>query len=140
MSEYYKNAHRYDDIINLPHHQSSERVHMSLHDRAAQFAPFAALSGHEEAIEETARLTDTQVVLDDAEIDRINETLQSLASRIEERPVISITYFKKDTLKSGGAYLSDVGIIKKLDALEHVVILENGMRISMQDIVKIIDV
>ena len=58
MSEYYKNQHKYDDIINLPHHQSKDRAHMSLHDRAAQFAPFAALTGHEEAIEETARLTD----------------------------------------------------------------------------------
>ena len=62
MSEYYKDANRYDDIINLPHHQSTERAHMSLHDRAAQFAPFAALTGHEEAIEETARLTDAKII------------------------------------------------------------------------------
>ena len=66
MSEYYKDANRYDDIINLPHHQSMERAHMSLHDRAAQFAPFAALTGHEEAIEETARLTDAKIILDES--------------------------------------------------------------------------
>ena len=75
MSGYYKDEHRYDDIIHLPHHQSAERAHMSLHDRAAQFAPFAALSGHEEAIEETARLTDEKITLDETAIEKINEKL-----------------------------------------------------------------
>ena len=75
MSGYYKDERRYDDIISLPHHQSSERAHMSLHDRAAQFAPFAALSGHEEAIEETARLTDEKITLDESAIEKINEKL-----------------------------------------------------------------
>lgn len=66
MSRYYKDEHKYDDIIELPHHQSKERPHMSLHDRAAQFAPFAALSGHEEAIEETARLAAEKITLMDS--------------------------------------------------------------------------
>ena len=73
MSEYYKDTNRYDDIINLPHHQSTERAHMSLHDRAAQFAPFAALTGHEEAVEETARLTDDKIILDETVIEKINQ-------------------------------------------------------------------
>lgn len=69
MSEYYKDEHRYDDILYMPHHRSSERPHMSLHDRAAQFAPFAALSGHEEAIEETARLVEERMLLRESETD-----------------------------------------------------------------------
>ena len=75
MSEYYKDANRYDDISNLTYRQSTEREHMSLHDRAAQFAPFAALTGHEDAIEETSRLTDDKIVLDDNAIEKINKKI-----------------------------------------------------------------
>ena len=75
MSGYYKDEHRYDDIMDLPHHQSKERTHMSLHDRAAQFAPFAALAGHEEAIAETARLTDEKVLLAETATEMVNAQL-----------------------------------------------------------------
>ena len=137
MSEYYKDKHRYDDIIFLPHHQSTERAHMSLHDRAAQFAPFAALTGHEEAIEETARITDEKIILDETVIDRINETLYEISLHLSEKWNVSISYFKPDTLKQGGAYLTDVGSIKRIDAIEKLVIMDSGIKIKMEQIVGI---
>ena len=137
MSGFYKDANRYDDIINLPHHQSSERPHMSLHDRAAQFAPFAALSGHEEAIEETARLTEDRITLDDSKIEQINEKLSDIALHLKDRVMVSITYFRPDSKKSGGVYLTDIGIIKKLDTIEQFIVMENGLKIPMKQIVSV---
>lgn len=136
MSEYYKDAHRYDDIINLPHHQSSERAHMSLHDRAAQFAPFAALTGHEEAIEETARVTDAQVTLDESAIAKNNEMIYELSQHLSERRIVSITYFKPDRKKAGGAYLTDVGSVKKIDELMKTILMDSGMKIPMEQIIE----
>ncbi|MBP3593024.1 MAG: hypothetical protein J6J44_00705 [Lachnospiraceae bacterium] len=137
MSGYYKDEHRYDDIISLPHHQSTERAHMSLHDRAAQFAPFAALSGHEEAIEETARLTDEKIILDDSAIEKINEKLYEISQNLSEKWNVTITYFRPDALKKGGAYLTDVGSIKKIDEIEKIIIMDSGMKIKMEQIVGI---
>ena len=137
MSGYYKDDHKYDDIINLPHHQSTERAHMSLHDRAAQFAPFAALSGHEEAIEETARLTDEKVTLDESAIEKINEKLYEISQNLSEKWNVTITYFRPDAQKKGGAYLTDVGSIKKIDEIEKIVIMDSGMKIKMEQIVGI---
>jgi len=137
MSGYYKDEHRYDDIIHLPYHQSATRVHMSLHDRAAQFAPFAALTGHEEAIEETARLTDERIILDETAIEKINEKLYEMAQHLSEKWNVSIMYFRSDALKQGGMYLTDVGSIKKIDTVEKLVIMDSGMRIKMENIVKI---
>ena len=137
MSGYYQDEHRYDDIINLPHHQSTVRAHMSLHDRAAQFAPFAALSGHEEAIEETARVTDDKITLDESVVAKINEKLNEIAEHLVEKWDVSITYFKPDQLKKGGAYLTDVGTVKKLDVNEKLVIMDSGMKIPMEQIIGI---
>ncbi len=137
MSEYYRDAHKYDDIIDMPHHQSKERPHMSLHDRAAQFAPFAALTGHEDAIKETARLTDEKIVLDESDVGRINEKLFEISQHLSEKRKISITYFKADQKKSGGAYLTDIGTIKKIDETEKIVIMDSGMKIALENIVGI---
>lgn len=137
MSEYYKDEHRYDDIINLPHYQSKERQHMSLHDRAAQFAPFAALTGHEEAIEETARLTEEKMILDDTAVERINERLFEISQHLSEKWNVAITYFKPDAHKKGGAYLTDTGTVKKIDTTENMVIMDSGIRISMEEIIEI---
>ena len=134
MGNYYKDEHRYDDIINLPHHQSTERAHMSLHDRAAQFAPFAALTGHEEAIEETARVTEEKITLDESTISKINEILFDIAQHLPEKKPVSITYFVPDKQKSGGAYLTDVGTIKKIDEVEKTVRMDSGMIIPMGEI------
>ena len=137
MSGYYEDEHRYDDIINLPHHQSTERAHMSLHDRAAQFAPFAALTGYEEAIDETARVTEEKIILDETAIERINEKLYEISQHLSEKWNVTITYFRPDALKNGGAYLTDVGTIKKIDEIEKIIIMDSGMKIKMEQIVGI---
>lgn len=139
MSEYYPDAHRYDDIMDLPHHQSVSRPHMTLHDRAAQFAPFAALTGHEEAIEETARLTDSKIVLDETAIAAINAKLYEISQKLSEKLVVSITYFRPDAQKEGGAYLTDVGSVHKIDEEEKVLFMDSGIRIPMEQIVEIKD-
>ncbi len=137
MSEYYKDKHRYDDMLDMPHHRSAERVPMSLHDRAAQFAPFAALSGHEKAIEETARLTDEKIILDETAIEKMNEKLYFLSEHLSEKMRVAITYFKPDRLKQGGAYLTDIGAVKKIDTVEQLVIMDSGVKIPMSQIVAI---
>ena len=140
MSGYYKDEHRYDDIMDLPHHQSKERTHMSLHDRASQFAPFAALAGHEEAIEETARLTDEKIMLDETAIEKINEKLYDISQHLSEKRNVSITYFRPDTQKCGGAYLTDEGTVKKMDEVEKVILMDSGMKIAMEQIIEIEEV
>lgn len=137
MSEYYKDAHRYDDIIQLPHHQSKKRAHMSLHDRAAQFSPFAALTGHEAAIEETERRTEEEITLDDTMIADISDKLYEISQHLSEKWRVSITYFRPDEKKAGGAYLTDVGTIKKINEAEQLVIMDSGMRIKMEQMIKI---
>lgn len=138
MSGYYKDEHRYDDIINLPHHRSTERAHMPLCDRAAQFAPFAALNGYGEAIDETARITDEKIILDETAIEKINEKLYELSGHLSEKRNVTITYFRPDALKKGGVYLTDVGTIKKIDDVQKIVIMDSGMQIPMEQIVGIV--
>lgn len=124
----------YEDILYLPHHQSTRRKHMSLHDRAAQFAPFSALNGYEDAIKETGRLTEEEILLDETTVDRINEQLQYIAAHIQERMTVSVTYFRPDDRKSGGAYLTDIGVVKKIDHTGHVLVMESGATIPMEQI------
>ena len=135
MSGYYKDEHRYDDIINLPHYQSKKRAHMSLEDRAAQFASFAALTGHEEAIEETARLTEKKIVLDEAAKEAISEKLFEISQSLDKKWNISITYFKPDRFKDGGVYLTDIGVVKKIDEVDKIVVMDNGMRMEIEGII-----
>lgn len=129
---------KYEDIINLPYKKSTDRPQMSLHDRAAQFAPFSALTGHEEAIEETARLTDEKIVLDEGAMEVIGVKLYEVSQNIHKKWNVSITYFKPDSLKSGGVYLTDIGTVKKIDDVEKVVIMDSGMRISIEGIVGVV--
>lgn len=124
----------YEDILYLPHHQSTKRKHMSLHDRAAQFAPFAALNGYEDAIEETGRLTDEEIILDETAVARINEQLQYIAAHPHERMTVAVTYFRPDERKSGGAYLTDVGVVKKINQSSHSLMMESGVTIAMGQI------
>lgn len=137
MSEYYEDKHRYDDLLDLPHHQSTEREHMSLHDRAAQFSPFAALTGYDAAIEETQRLTDEEITLDETAVAKINEQLSEIARHLSARWKITITYFQPDARKSGGAYLTDTGTVKKIDEVEQIVWMDSGIGIPMNRIVSI---
>ncbi|MBQ9458675.1 MAG: hypothetical protein IJU66_01940 [Oscillospiraceae bacterium] len=126
--------HRYDDIIDLPHHVSVTHPHMTLYDRAAQFAPFKALSGYEDDVEETARLTDERIELDESRKDFLDARLQLLEEHLSDAPVVTATYFRPDERKSGGAYLTVTGNVKKIDAVGRVLILRDGSRILMDDL------
>ena len=127
----------YDDIINLPHHQSAIHPHMSAYDRAAQFSPFAALTGYEDAVAETARLTDKNVELDEYGKADLNERLNMIQETLGEQPEVSITYFLPDKKKSGGAYVTVTGGGKKIDEYEHIVVMLDATKIPIDDIAKI---
>lgn len=124
----------YDNIINLPHHVSETRPRMSQRDRAAQFSPFAALTGYDSEIKETARLTDEKLELDDYAISRIDSCLQILIDNAQERPTISITFFKADERKSGGAYVTVSGDFRRIDESNRTVVLTDGTTIPIEDI------
>ena len=131
------NMHKYDDIINLPHYTSSKRPRMAMIGRAAQFSPFAALTGSDAAVKETARLTEDWVELDEYQKSALNDRLQILQERLSNTPVISITYFVPDERKSGGAYCTETGIIKKIDYYERAVIMRSGTHIPIDEIIGI---
>ena len=115
----------YADIIDLPHYQSEKRRHMSLHDRAAQFAPFAALVGYDEMVGEEARLTDRQIAPGESDLDRLDRIFRLLASRLAagERPEVSVLVFVPDQRKAGGRYETVSGRAKRLDTVEKKLIL-----------------
>ena len=127
----------YEDIINLPHHISPTRQQMPMSDRAAQFSPFAALTGYDAAIKETGRLTDTKIELDDEELHNLNLKFQLLVEFLEDAPEVAITYFKADERKAGGAYLEATGIVKKLDDFKRRITMQNGTKIPMDDVLSI---
>ena len=133
----WENTRNYDDIIELPHHVSAVHPQMSLADRAAQFSPFAALTGHEEAILETARLTEEFIELDEGRKEQINEKLKYLKENQAGKPEITVTYFQKDTRKNGGAYVTVRGQVKRVDEYECQVILTDGTGIAMEQIFSI---
>ena len=118
-------SHKYDDIIDLPHPVSAKRAHMSMIDRGAQFSPFAALTGFEAAISETARLTDAAVDLDESSKAALDEKIRILKEKLDTRPEVTVTYFVPDKRKAGGAYVSRTGNVKKIDIWEQVLILED---------------
>jgi hypothetical protein len=127
----------YDDIINLSHPDSKRHARMPISARAAQFSPFAALIGYDAAVKETARLTDRKPELDDTMKNILNEKLLLLQEQLAEKPQVAITYFVPDIKKSGGAYISVAGYIKKIQTFEHVVLFSDGSVIPMKDIVQI---
>lgn len=128
---------KYDDIINLPRHESTKHPKMPALDRAAQFMPFAALTGHNAAVMETERLTDSRMELDEMKKEELNEHLQFIKEQLLQKPQISITYFLPDTQKNGGAYLTITGTVRKIEQTRHQVIMENGTVIPMDDIYEI---
>ena len=133
----YQDEHKYDDIINLPCPTSRNHPRMPLEDRAAQFAPFAALTGHEAAIKETARLTDEKEILSDEIISILNDKLNVIAKNLGTEQTVQITYFVPDEKKSGGAYVTHSGIVRKLDLYEHILIMTDGTVIPIGQISKI---
>lgn len=128
---------RYNDIITLPHYQSKKRPQMSIHDRAAQFSPFAALTGHDEAIKETARLTDKKIELDETAKEILNEKFNYIMEHIYEQPEISVEYFVPDSLKEGGMYVDFTGNVKKYDFFNRVLYFVDNTEINVDCILDI---
>ena len=128
---------RYNEIINLPHHVSKTRPQMPMSDRAAQFAPFAALTGYDSAIKETGRLTDEKIEMDEEALNILNMKFQILARSLDDEPEVTFTYFKPDERKAGGAYLEVTGTVKKVDDFERLIVMQNGTKMPMDDILNI---
>lgn len=130
-----EDSHRYDDIIDLPHHVSATRPHMELSDRAAQFSPFAALTGYESAVREAARLTDQRVELDENAREALDKKLAVLEGQLAERPGVTVTYFVPDERKEGGSYVTVSGRVKRIRGDEGTLVFEDGRRVGVGDIV-----
>ncbi|MBP5723256.1 MAG: hypothetical protein J6X18_06760 [Bacteroidales bacterium] len=128
---------KYDDIINLPHHVSETHPQMSMRNRAAQFSPFAALSGHSDAIHETARYTDDFQGVDESNVEALNQKIAMILDKINEHPQITVTYFKPDEKKEGGSYTLKMGNIKRVDDYEHVLQFTDNEKIPIQSIFNI---
>lgn len=124
----------YFDIINLPHHVSRNHPQMPMEARAAQFAPFAALTGYDAVIHETARLTDKQVELEEYDNDRLNRIFSELMDSLEKHPMLTVSYFKPDEHKAGGAYMTVSGKLKKIDTYEQIMKMEDGTVIPIGSI------
>lgn len=128
----------YDDIKNMTRPQYPDLPPMSIHDRAAQFSPFAALVGYEDAVTETARLTDSRREMEQDEINELNRQLQELSERIGERPEIRVTYFIRDKKKEGGRYASKVGNARVLDQYNNVILFTDGESVSVKDMYSVV--
>ncbi len=129
---------KYDEIMELPHHVSTRHPPMSRESRAAQFGAFAALSGYDDAVRETARQTDEKVVQEEEQVDRLNRKLVFLAAHLDDEPVVIMTYFEPDKQKAGGAYRTVEGTVRRIDGFESVIELstEGGrVRIPMDAMV-----
>lgn len=132
-----KTSHLYDDIIELPHHQSKVRPRMSRTNRAAQFAPFAALTGYEAAILEIGRLTDARIELDENRQVLLDEKLQLLSTHLRDHPEVTITFFEPDKKKDGGAYCLAAGRIRKVDEYSRKILLSDGTVIPIDQIIEV---
>ena len=127
---------KYKDIINLPHHVSKKHPQMSLEARAAQFAPFAALTGYGDAVKETARLTSDRKEINEEEKESLDIKLQIIQELISTKPQISITYFVPDKRKKGGEYVTVSDKVRKIDRYNQVIILENMKEIPILEIIE----
>lgn len=123
------NMKDYNKIINLPHHQSATRKRMSNYDRAAQFAPFAALTGHDEAIKETARLTDDYIEMGEDRLGELSAKIQLLIDKLSEQPEITVVYFVPDERKSGGSYAEKTGVVRIIDEYERKLVFYDSDKI-----------
>lgn len=130
-------THEYDDIINLEHYVSKKYKPMSREARAAQFAPFAALTGHEAALRETERITENKKIIDENFKSILDEKMVIIQNKIKSEPLVSITYFVQDNKKTGGKYMTITDYIKKIDTYERLIVLKNKAKIRFQDIIDI---
>ena len=126
-----QDEHYYDDIIGLPHHVSKNHPSMALFNRAAQFSPFAALTGHDAAIREAARQTDSFIELDENRKEQLDEQLRLLRENMDLHPECEITYFQPDTKKNGGAYITIHGKLRKIDEYKHQIVFADGTAIPI---------
>ena len=126
---------KYDDIIDLPYHQSKTRPHMPVPDRAAQFVPFAALTGYGDTIRETERRTNQKIELSETQIAELDRRLGELLSRLDEKPKVTVTYFVADERKEGGKYVTHFGELFKFDESNRVLCLKDGTKIALKDII-----
>ena len=127
----------YDDIKHLTRPQYDDLHPMSMHDRAAQFSPFAALVGYDDAVAETARLTDSKVELTEDEMSELNANLNRLLDNVDEQPQISVTYFVPDEKKSGGKYVEKQGVVRIYDSYANELVFTDGVRIAVADMAKL---
>ena len=127
-------VNKYEDMVYMPHYVSLKHPRMSIRNRAAQFAPFAAVTGHEESVREAARFTEEKFKLDDSYKEELNTKLTALLKQPEEKRKATITYFIKDVSKPGGVYSSVEGIIERFDDFKKLVVLENDVYIPIEDI------
>ena len=133
----YTDKHKYDDIIHLPHHVSTRHPQMPLLNRAAQFSPFAALTGYEDAIRETARLTDAFVELDENKKEQLDKQLQFIRKNLNQKPECEIVYFSPDAKKDGGTYVTVRKRIAKIDDYSHQIIFTDGTVLPIEHIFSI---
>lgn len=131
------NNNKYNDILNMPHHVSKKHPQMTIDARAAQFAPFAALTGYEDAIVETARLTSERIELNEEQISIINRKINIIKENIKTTPKLSITYFIPDYRKEGGEYIKIIGNVKKIDEYSKKIVFEDNKEIRINDILDI---
>ena len=124
----------YEDIVNLPPHISKKHPQPTMLERAARFAPFAAITGYEEMVLEEARVTEERIELDEGTLAMLNEKLNIIHDSLDSEPVIKITYFEPDKRKSGGAYVSVTGTVKRIDEYERLVIMSDGKKIRIDEI------
>ena len=128
---------KYDEIMGLPHHVSKTRPQMPMSDRAAQFAPFAALTGYDSAIKETGRLTDERIELDEEALTALDRKYQLLINALDDTPEVTITYFQADERKAGGKYITATGAVKKVDDFERRITMQDGSKIPMDEVLSI---
>ena len=129
--------HKYDDIINLEHHVSTKHSRMSLENRSAQFAPFSALTGYEDAVTEEARITESRIDIDEEAKIEVNEKLNYIMKHLDKNIIVSVTYFEKDKKKQGGSYKTIKGIIKKIDDFRKTIEMQTGEIIKIEELKKI---
>ena len=125
---------KYDDIINLPNPTPTCRPRMSMLDRAAQFAPFAALTGYEAVVAEAARLTDDRLELSEDMKIILNDKMQMIVDNIDKEPFVTIKYFVPDKRKAGGAYVETSGIVKEIDEYERCIVITDGIKIPIEQV------
>lgn len=127
----------YDDIINLPHYEPKYHKRMNAIQRASQFAPFAALTGYDDEVKETARLTNEKIILSEDSMNVISDNIVHINNIIKNKPLVSVTYFIKDTKKQGGKYITINKNVKRIDEVYNILYMTDGSKINIDDILEI---